>query len=183
MVLKAKVVEQERVDIRRPPPHTCVHVFFVYVLPVLDWEFHRRLGSKRLKNDIQAPKFPKFLKFPKFRNGRRRRRRRRPPAGAQGAQCRLPPVDRSDPLRIAICRLPPVDITGRRSVMVSTEESQSQRSRFNSWRRYLMAPLDLATMRYARHRAGQYATAVFAAPNRPSRSMSYFWSIMKSTGG
>ena len=26
------------------------------ILPVLDWEFHRRLGSKRLKNDIQAPK-------------------------------------------------------------------------------------------------------------------------------
>ena len=60
MVLKAKVVEQERVDIRRPPPHTCVHVFFVYVLPVLDWEFHRRLGSKRLKNDIQAPKSLKW---------------------------------------------------------------------------------------------------------------------------
>ena len=40
-----------------------IDAFRFHILPVLDWEFHRRLGSKRLKNDIQAPNPPKSPKI------------------------------------------------------------------------------------------------------------------------
>ena len=60
-------------------------IYYLFIiLPVLDWEFHRRLGSKRLKNDIQAPKSQENAAGAKSAVGAARRQA----PGARSVVCR-----------------------------------------------------------------------------------------------